>query len=165
MSSGFELQIAGYSNYNVQVEQIVEASTWEAKPHNLSVFLQNLGTRGGWGPEAVECGLMHALTEHSKRPLDQIILIGDAPANSSQHVINNRQQQYGEAYWSTRTPDWSPSGIPATDALGVCPPSTCRLNLCAHRCPLTSCGSHARRCSSWVPYTRSLFPTVARDAI
>jgi len=124
ISSGFELQIATFSNYNVPVEQIVEASSWEAKPHALSMFLQNLCVRGGWGDEAIECGLMHALTEHKKRPLDQIIVIGDAPANTLDSIKYKRSKvslhsHGGEAYWTAQTPSWSPDGIAIIDAQGV----------------------------------------------
>jgi hypothetical protein len=31
---GFELQLAGFSNYNVRIEEILEASTWELKPRS-----------------------------------------------------------------------------------------------------------------------------------
>merc|ERR1719198_549919 len=46
IASGFELQLASYSNYNVKVEELVTKSTWEAKPHNLAQFLQGLKVRG-----------------------------------------------------------------------------------------------------------------------
>jgi len=125
IESGFELQIATFSNYNVSVEEILEHSTWEAKPHNLSLFLRTLNTRGGWGNEAIEVGLMHALVEHQKRPIDQIILIGDAAANSLSDIQNNRSHGYrgscggADAYWDVQTPAWSSSGIPKMDATGV----------------------------------------------
>ena len=113
-----------YSKYNVPVDQIVEASTWETKPHNLSTFLKDLYVRGGWGPEAIETGLMHALCEHTKRPIDQIILVGDAPANNLAQVRSNRATGLpslgNESYWSVQKPAWSPQGIPITDAAGAC---------------------------------------------
>lgn len=114
-------QIAGYSNYNVSAEELVERSTWETQPHNLAMFLRNLQVRGGWGPEAVEAGLMHALQEHKKRPLSQvvcatleprsllrshsgvasawrqIILIGDAPPNpmsGGETIAEKRRRGY-----------------------------------------------------------------------
>ena len=118
IDAGFELQIAGYSNYNVSAEQLVETSTWEAKPHNLSMFLQGLETRGGWGNEAIEAGLMHALQEHKKRPLSQIILIGDAAPNSMNEVSEKRRN-LGEQYWAAQKPSWSESGIPIKDASGM----------------------------------------------
>jgi len=113
IESGFEIAIAGYSNYNVPVEQILEASTWEQKPHNLGRFLKDLDTRGGWGEEAIEVGLMHALSEHQKRPLDQIILIGDAAPNSQSEIERKRKVNFaqGDFYWDSQAPSWSPSGI------------------------------------------------------
>ncbi|EOD26333.1 hypothetical protein EMIHUDRAFT_205325 [Emiliania huxleyi CCMP1516] len=121
IASGFALQIAGYSNYNVDVERIVEASTWEAKPHNLAQFLGQLETRGGWGEEAIECGLMHALAEHKSCPIDQIILIGDASANSLSDMAHKRMGGHhgGERYWSSARPSWAPSGIAQKEAVQV----------------------------------------------
>jgi len=123
VTSGFELQLAGYSNYNVKVEDILENSTWEVKPHNLSIFLTNLRVRGGWSSEAVEVGLMHALQEHQKRPIDQIVIIGDAPAQPLSDVTRKRADKtsghQGDAYWDTRRPVWAPSGIPKKDAAGM----------------------------------------------
>jgi hypothetical protein len=120
--SGFELQLAGFSNYNVRMEEILEASTWELKPHNLSLFLNSLHVRGGWGEEAIEVGLMHALSEHLKRPIDQIIIIGDAPANSLSDIDLKRGgdgKSYGRDYWDAQRPPWAPSGIPKRDAAGM----------------------------------------------
>jgi hypothetical protein len=120
--SGFELQLAGFSNYNVRMEEILEASTWELKPHNLSLFLNSLHVRGGWGEEAIEVGLMHALSEHQKRPIDQIIIIGDAPANSLSDIDLKRGgdgKSYGRDYWDAQRPPWAPSGIPKRDAAGM----------------------------------------------
>jgi len=115
---GFELQIAGFSNYNVDVDQILAPSTWETRPRNLSVFLKDLNVRGGWGPEAIEVGLMHALTEHRTKPIDQIIVIGDAPANPAVQIADKRED-LGEAYWQAQRPSWSPSGIPSKVATEV----------------------------------------------
>eukprot|EP00908_Phaeocystis_cordata_P017189 Transcript_28520.p1 GENE.Transcript_28520~~Transcript_28520.p1 ORF type:complete len:422 (+),score=206.06 Transcript_28520:610-1875(+) len=130
IDAGFELQIAGYSNYNVSAEELVERSTWETQPHNLAMFLRNLEVRGGWGPEAVEAGLMHALQEHKKRPLSQIILIGDAPPNpmsGGETIAEKRRRGYklngyfndGEQYWAAQKPAWSEAGIPIKDAKGM----------------------------------------------
>ena len=121
IESGFELQIVAYSNYNVLVDEILEASTWEAKPHNLARFLSGLDTRGGWGPEAIELGLMHALLEHQKRPINQIIVIGDAGANSMANINHNRAcgLKDGDAYWDAQRPVWSPTGIPKMEAVNV----------------------------------------------
>ena len=124
--SGFELAIAGFSNYNVSVDDILVRSTWEAKPHNLSLFLQDLTVRGGWGPEAIEVGLMHALVEHQKRPIDQIIIIGDAAANEPDQIPYKRDKGYhtpqlptGGGYWDAQRPVWSPAGVPKKDAASV----------------------------------------------
>ena len=56
--------------------------------------------KGGKGPEAIEIGLNHANLEYDKNPISQIILIGDAPANSKEEVEKNRLL-YGENYWKT----------------------------------------------------------------
>jgi len=126
IKQGFELQLATYSNYNVTVEQILEKSTWEIKPHNIAQFLKGLRTRGGWGPEAIEVGLMHALVEHQKKPIDQIIVIGDAPHQPIEDIIDKRANGQGHgggvgsnAYWDAQQPDWAPHGIPKKDALAM----------------------------------------------
>jgi len=128
IDQGFELQIAGYSNYNVDIERILEASAWEAKPANLQTFLSNLDLRGGMGNEAIEVGLMHALSEHkADRPITQIVLIGDAPPNTEHEIGTKRAKIFpfsltgsrpiqGAQYWERARSRWAPNGVPKMTA-------------------------------------------------
>ena len=112
IEQGFEIQLAGYSNYNVGIEQILEASTWEQKPGNLRTFLQQLGVRGGRGREAVEVGLQYALSQHTaEHPITQIVLIGDAGANTYEDIVTKREDRYGEKYWYDARSSWCPQGV------------------------------------------------------
>jgi len=94
----FEMQFAVYRNYNSRQEQILEYSTWESKPERLRSFMQAISSAGGWGNEAVEIGFWHANQEATICPISQVILIGDAPANTQAEVASKRSS-LGETYW------------------------------------------------------------------
>merc|ERR1712070_1286361 len=53
------------------------------------------------GGEGVEVGLTHARLEHEKDPINHVIIIGDAPANTKQEVLDKREKHHGESYWRT----------------------------------------------------------------
>ncbi|CAF1340976.1 unnamed protein product [Rotaria sordida] len=74
-------------------------SAWETKANNLRAFMNTIGPKGGMGAEAIEIGLWHAVKE-SEMPdsISQVILIGDAPANTESEVRQKRAR-FGEAYW------------------------------------------------------------------
>ncbi len=69
-----------------------QATEWEASPEPLHDFLRQVGVGGGCGREAVELGLYHAAQEHARQPVSQVIIIGDAPAQSRAHANQNRAQ-------------------------------------------------------------------------
>lgn len=97
----FSIQLVAYRNYNVKAEYLLENSSWESKPDSLKSFLNKMSVQGGWGREAIEIGLAHANSESN---LSQVIIIGDAPANTIQDVDQNRDKKYGgygEDYWRT----------------------------------------------------------------
>jgi hypothetical protein len=85
----FQIKIAVFRNYNSSEDKILEQSKWETEPHNLVEFLQMVNAEGGWNNEAIEIGLYQANQEED---LSQIILIGDAPANSEEDIKKKRSQ-------------------------------------------------------------------------
>ncbi|CAF1144264.1 unnamed protein product [Adineta ricciae] len=97
----FSMQFVVYRNYNSQAEKILEVSPWETKGSGLRAFMNTIGPEGGWGAEAIEIGLWHAVNESETREsISQVILIGDAPANS-QGDVSSKRARYGENYWKT----------------------------------------------------------------
>ena len=96
----FQLQFVVYRNYNSKEDKLLEFSSWETKPNALTPFLESIAVEGGWGNEAIEVALSYANQQHEKEPISQIILIGDAPANSKRDVEVKRDR-FGESYWST----------------------------------------------------------------
>ena len=100
----FMIQFVVFRNYNSTADSILQASPWESQPDNLRSFLGTVGPEGGWGNEAIEIALMHAVKEAKNRTVTQIILIGDAPPNTKEEVRTKRQDTsmgFGEAYWRT----------------------------------------------------------------
>ena len=95
----FQMQFAVYRNYSNDENTLLQNSIWETKPNNLRAFMEKIGPDGGQGREAIEVGLWHAYNEHQKENISQVILIGDAPANTIDEVTSNRISR-GEAYWS-----------------------------------------------------------------
>jgi hypothetical protein len=100
-SDAFQMQFAIYRNYNSAENKILQVSPWNSKASNLRAFMDTIGPEGGWGNEAIEIGLWHAVKE-SEMPdlISQVILIGDAPANS-QNEITQKRAHFGENYWKT----------------------------------------------------------------
>ena len=96
----FEIQFAVYRNYSSGKDLILVSSPWESNPNNLKAFMDNTRVEGGMGAEAIEIGLWHANQEAVISPITQVILIGDAPANSQKEVISRRGVFFGENYWS-----------------------------------------------------------------
>jgi hypothetical protein len=96
----FELQFAVYRNYSNDSNTILEYSPWESKSENLRKFMDKIGPKGGMGNEAIEIGLWHANQELKNDSFQQIILIGDAPANMEAEVTQKRQR-LGETFWRT----------------------------------------------------------------
>ncbi|CAF3546493.1 unnamed protein product [Rotaria socialis] len=97
----FSMQFAVYRNYNSRKNKILEVSSWEAKATNLRIFMSTIGPEGGMGNEAIEIGLWHAVQQsETEQSIAQVILIGDAPANSKVDVANKRGH-FSESYWKT----------------------------------------------------------------
>ena len=94
----FQMQFAVYRNYNVKADELLQVSPWESKPDNLREFMKTIDPEGGMGNEAIEIGLWHANREVNAEGVSQVILIGDAAANTVQEVSIKRTQR-GENYW------------------------------------------------------------------
>ncbi|ETO01529.1 hypothetical protein RFI_35911, partial [Reticulomyxa filosa] len=103
--NSFEMQFVVYRNYNAPADMLLQTSTWESKPENLRSFMESIQANYGWGNEAIEIGFSHVSRETTKGSVSQVILIGDAPANTKEEVLMKRKEskQYnlGEAYWNS----------------------------------------------------------------
>ncbi|ETN97163.1 hypothetical protein RFI_40367 [Reticulomyxa filosa] len=97
--NSFEMQFVVYRNYNAPEDMILQSSTWESKPENLRNFMESIKADYGWGSKAIEIGLAHVNKQNKKEAVSQIILIGDAPANTKEEVIIKRKDKFGENYW------------------------------------------------------------------
>jgi hypothetical protein len=96
----FEMQFAVYRNYDCKIDSLLQVSSWETKPDNLRKFMDTISASGGtWMEEAVEIGLWHVNEEAKNGEVSQVILIGDAPANSQAQVTKGRSMYQGDAYW------------------------------------------------------------------
>ena len=98
----FQIQFAVYRNYNCKEEKLLQYSTWESSPERLWTFMNKIHVAGGWGNEAIEIGLWHVNQELEKNEVSQVILIGDAPANTVEEVRQKRgtlDHSKGEDYW------------------------------------------------------------------
>eukprot|EP01061_Rhynchopus_euleeides_P043524 TRINITY_DN75_c2_g1_i2.p1 TRINITY_DN75_c2_g1~~TRINITY_DN75_c2_g1_i2.p1 ORF type:complete len:1751 (+),score=606.97 TRINITY_DN75_c2_g1_i2:360-5255(+) len=104
--AGCAIQFAVYRNYGGRQETLLQHSGFEVSSTELESFMSAVrasSTRGtGWANEAIEIGLWHAnrLAE-TEEGLDEVILIGDAPANTPEQVVSARADHYGERYWRT----------------------------------------------------------------
>jgi hypothetical protein len=92
IKSGFQLQFAVYRNYNSPPDELLQCSTWESSPQGIDTFMKTIDVAGGWGNEAIEIGLWHANQELDQHPDDkfEVIIIGDAPANTEPEVTAKR---------------------------------------------------------------------------
>ncbi len=99
----FSMQFAVYRNYSSPIDKILQSSPWESKANNLYQFIDTITTSGGMGNEAIEVGLAHANGEDDKTPISQVILIGDAPANTCKEVDRRRKSNKlnDSSYWKS----------------------------------------------------------------
>ena len=96
-----EMQFAVFRNYNANSDALLQFSTWASQPTDLFKFMDSVGAHSGQGSnEAVEIGLWHAMGEHEDvEEISQIVLIGDAGANSRAETTEKRESGMGEDYW------------------------------------------------------------------
>ena len=115
----FEVHMVFYRNYGSGAQELLQVSKWYRKPDELEAFLNSHEVSGGEGDEAIEIGLWHCNIENEIMPITQVILIGDAAANSRDSVCFKRQRYStskwlglsklaGENYWS-QTPYKTPT--------------------------------------------------------
>jgi hypothetical protein len=101
-SDCFRVQFAVYKNCNSEADKLLQWSSWASRPESLHEFLMRIEVEGGWGNEAIEIGLCHAANEADQSHLSQVILIGDAPGNTDEHVAfkrGDKQDGKGTQYW------------------------------------------------------------------
>ena len=90
----FQMQFVVYRNYSSGPELILQSSSWESDPKKLRAFMARIQPSGGQGNEAIEIGLWHAANEaYLESSISQVILIGDAPANTDQEVKTKRSSR------------------------------------------------------------------------
>ncbi|XP_065682287.1 uncharacterized protein LOC124816231 [Hydra vulgaris] len=98
-ADSFQMQFAVYRDYDCLSDGILQYSPWETKPENLRLFMDKISAYGGGDyEEAIEIGLWHVDRENKESAVNQVILIGDAPAKSKTQ-INEYQNVKGEIYW------------------------------------------------------------------
>lgn len=96
----FQVQFAVYRNYNCQQNKLLEFSRWETDPLKLKEFMAHIENEGGLGNEAIEIGFAHVNQECEQGEVKQVLLIGDAPAQSAQETLSKRSSTLGESYWA-----------------------------------------------------------------
>ncbi len=96
---GLQMQFGVYRNYGCDEDSILQYSSWESKPDKLRIFMDTIHPAGGWGREAIEIGLWHANEEQTKEHISQVIIIGDAAANTKDDVNHKRQNGQEIGYW------------------------------------------------------------------
>ena len=89
--NAFQMQVVVYRNYSSGERLILQCSPWQSDPKILRAFMVTVGPSGGQGNEAIEIGLWHAANQaYSESSISQVILIGDAPANTENEVSKKR---------------------------------------------------------------------------
>jgi hypothetical protein len=79
--------IAAYRNYN-SGDKVLEVSKFYEHGEPLVNFLKTIDVEKGWGNEAIEV-LFQYINDKLKK-VDGLILIGDAPPNTPEHVKRKR---------------------------------------------------------------------------
>eukprot|EP01061_Rhynchopus_euleeides_P022327 TRINITY_DN3636_c0_g1_i2.p1 TRINITY_DN3636_c0_g1~~TRINITY_DN3636_c0_g1_i2.p1 ORF type:complete len:2096 (+),score=647.50 TRINITY_DN3636_c0_g1_i2:904-6288(+) len=101
--TGCALQFAVYRNYDRKSEELLQHTGFEVAHRELEAFMAKVLAGGGtWRNEAIEIGLWHAnRMADADEGLHEVILIGDAPANTPDQVEIGRSKFHGESYWRT----------------------------------------------------------------
>lgn len=98
------MKIGVYRNYDCQVDQLYQQSSWETEAVNLKKFLGSIKPFGGLGNEAIEVGLKRA-TEEIDGGLTQVFIIGDMPHNEPNEITQKQNDGHGRDYWDKVLPD------------------------------------------------------------
>ncbi|XP_047142319.2 uncharacterized protein LOC105845986 [Hydra vulgaris] len=98
-AESFQMQFAVYRDYDCLSDGLLQYSPWETKPEILRLFMDKILARdGGDYEEAIEIGLWHVNRENDENTVNQVILIGDAPAKTKDQIKKYRNVM-GEKYW------------------------------------------------------------------
>ena len=94
------IDLITYTNYSSGKEKIIRRSQGSDQEAS-KLFLDNLEVDGGEGNEAIECALHTINKDHESHPVSQVILIGDAGANTPAEVIAKRKkyENVEKDYW------------------------------------------------------------------
>lgn len=68
---------------------ILQTTSFENRPQNLLAFWKEVKVQGGMGNEALEVPFNYI---NSHEEIDQVIVIGDAAANTEQETIDKRKR-------------------------------------------------------------------------
>jgi len=91
----FQIQFVAYRNYNAPAEELLRFSGWCDDPMTLNKFLLEVPPNYGWGNEAIEVALSYI---NQDKNVNEIIIIGDAAANTKSEIEKKRQSP-SENYW------------------------------------------------------------------
>jgi hypothetical protein len=106
-----ELQFVAYRDYYSTEDDLLQISTFETKADNLRKFLDSVKAKNGSGDEAIEAALNYINNIHSNKikSINQVILIGDAPATKTRQEVEKRRAAKGETYWKTTKYNQTPT--------------------------------------------------------
>ena len=89
-SLGSLIKIGIYRNYGISVNDIYECSNFSSDPVELNAYISSKTVKGGLGNECVECALQNVNFTHTQTSIDQVVLIGDADANTVEEARDRR---------------------------------------------------------------------------
>ncbi|KAL4463180.1 hypothetical protein ABPG74_007181 [Tetrahymena malaccensis] len=97
----FLVMICFFRSYSSKWDQLFQSSSWENNADKLRSFLQTITASGGRDPgEAVEVSLWWANKKYDESPINQVIILGDQPANL-EHEAQQHRNIFGQNYWNT----------------------------------------------------------------
>ncbi|KAL4496498.1 hypothetical protein ABPG72_014728 [Tetrahymena utriculariae] len=97
----FLVMISFFRSYSSKWDGIFQTTAWENNADKLRSFLQTVVATGGTDPgEAVEVGLWWANKQNDESPINQVIVLGDQPANLENEAQQHRKK-LGQSYWDT----------------------------------------------------------------
>ncbi|KAL4496497.1 hypothetical protein ABPG72_014727 [Tetrahymena utriculariae] len=97
----FLVMISFFRSYSSKWDGIFQTTAWENNADKLRSFLQTVEATGGTDPgEAVEVGLWWANKQNDESPINQVIVLGDQPANLENEAQYHRDK-FGQSYWDT----------------------------------------------------------------
>ncbi|KAL4496499.1 hypothetical protein ABPG72_014729 [Tetrahymena utriculariae] len=129
----FLVMISFFRSYSSKWDQIFQTTGWENNANKLRQFLQRVVATGGTCPgEAVEVGLWWENKQNDENPINQVIVLGDQPANLENEAQNHRKK-FGQSHWDTTPLKGVSYYVPECDKLKKksVPVHTFYLNKCA----------------------------------